>query len=293
MFFGKIPFPADIVFAFPPFMAVIPDGPPAPHADIGDLVHFFYPFRALAASNARKGELPLWNPYILSGTPFLADAQSALFYPLNFFYYILPVPLAWAMSFPLRTLLAGLFTVLFVRKIGGSKTGATISAILFSFCGFLIIWQGQAMSDAAIWLPLICYSVVRLHSELSARSLVLTSLAFALPVLAGHPETAAHLTLTGVGLAGLLAVARPDAHAPRVNLPFIKFFTAAGMQQSLCSGETRQKFLRGLRRPEPAQLRFQKIFRLIIHTHLIYLTRLRYGGSHQRFAQLFQSIAIA
>jgi len=229
MFFGKIPFPADIVFAFPPFMAVIPDGPPAPHADIGDLVHFFYPFRTLAASNARKGELPLWNPYILSGTPFLADAQSALFYPLNFFYYILPVPLAWAMSFPLRTLLAGLFTVLFVRKIGGSKTGATISAILFSFCGFLIIWQGQAMSDAAIWLPLICYSVVRLHSELSARSLVLTSLAFALPVLAGHPETAAHPTLTGVGLAGLLAVARPDAHAPRVNLPFIKFFTAAGM----------------------------------------------------------------
>jgi len=53
----------------------------------------------------------------------------------------------------------GLFTVLFVRKIGGSKTGATISAILFSFCGFLIIWQGQAMSDAAIWLPLICYSL--------------------------------------------------------------------------------------------------------------------------------------
>ncbi len=78
MFFGKIPFPADIVFAFPPFMAVIPEGPPAPHADIGDLVHFFYPFRTLAASNARKGELPLWNPYILSGTPFLADAQSAL-----------------------------------------------------------------------------------------------------------------------------------------------------------------------------------------------------------------------
>jgi len=71
-------------------MAVIPEGPPAPHADIGDLVHFFYPFRTLAASNARKGELPLWNPYILSGTPFSRNAQSALFYPLNFFYYILP-----------------------------------------------------------------------------------------------------------------------------------------------------------------------------------------------------------
>jgi len=70
MFFGKIPFPADIVFAFPPFMAVIPDGPPAPHPDIGDLVHFFYPFRTLAASNARKANCRFGIPISFRGHHF-------------------------------------------------------------------------------------------------------------------------------------------------------------------------------------------------------------------------------
>src|SRR2546423_1770900 len=83
MFTGKIPFPADFVFDFPPFAPAAPSGGLLPHANIGDLVTSFFPYRTIASRAVRAGTLPLWNPYMLSGAPFLANTQSALFYPLN------------------------------------------------------------------------------------------------------------------------------------------------------------------------------------------------------------------
>src|SRR6266700_4003234 len=177
MFTGKIPFPADFVFDFPPFAHAAPSEGLLPHTNIGDLVTSFYPYRTIAARAVREGTLPLWNPYMLSGAPFLANTQSALFYPANLLYYLLPVPLAWSIGFINRRVLAAFFTALFVRRIGGSRAGAIAAGLMFSFCGFLTVWQGQAMSDAAIWLPLICYAVVRLRAETPARSAALAAFA--------------------------------------------------------------------------------------------------------------------
>src|SRR5438046_619253 len=222
MFAGKIPFPADFVFDFPPFAHAAPSGDLLPHTNIGDIVTSFYPYRTIAARAAREGTLPLWNPYMLSGAPFLANTQSALFYPPNFLFYVLPLPLAWSIGFVIRSVLAALFAALFVRRIGGTTMGSITAGLLFSFCGFLTAWQGQAMADAAIWLGLICYSVVRLHEEPGGRSITIAAFAFAMPVLAVHPETAAHVTLTGVALALFVFVRKP-------NRAFVKAFAASGL----------------------------------------------------------------
>src|SRR5215475_8454804 len=209
MFRGKIPFPADFVFDFPAFAPLIPSYPLLPQTNIGDLVTSFYPYRTIASRAVHERSLPLWNPYMLSGTPFVAMAQSALFYPANVLYYIFPVPVAWSLGFILRRVFAAFFTALLVRRIGGTTAGAIAAGLMFAFCGFLTAWQGQSMSDAAIWLPLICYSVVRMHEDPTARSIAIAAFAFAMPVLAGHPETAAHVTLTGLGLAIFLMVSKP------------------------------------------------------------------------------------
>src|SRR5439155_21386169 len=99
MFKGKVPFPADFVFNFPAFTYRAPAEWPSAHTNIGDLVTSFYPYRTIAARAFREGTVPLWNPYMLSGAPFVAMAQSAVFYPPNFLYYVLPVPLAWSIGF--------------------------------------------------------------------------------------------------------------------------------------------------------------------------------------------------
>jgi hypothetical protein len=222
VFTGKIPFPASLVFDFPPFAPVMPDYISTIQTNTGDLVTSFYPYRTLAARAVREGTLPLWNPYMLSGAPFLANSQSALFYPANFLYYILPVPLAWSIGFFVRRMLAVLFTALFLRRAGATDAGAIAGGLIFAFCGFLTAWQGQAMSDGAVWLPLMCYSVMRLHDEPEAFSIVLAAFTFSMPVFAGHPETAAHLTLTAIAFAVFVLIRQP-------RFAFVKAFTISGL----------------------------------------------------------------
>jgi Bacterial membrane protein YfhO len=219
---GKIPFPRDMVLQFPAWSGTARSGPVQSYADIGDLITAFYPFRAFASRSVHAGTLPLWNPYFQGGVPFQADSQSSLFYPANVLYYILPLPIAWTLCLLLRMFLAGLFMTIFVRSIDGTKTGAIFSGIVFASCGFITAWQGQPLGDASIWLPLISYAVLRLHRNRTKSSLALTGFAFAMPVLAGHPETAAHVTLVGIMIAGAewLASTRPRPGNFNVAFPF-------------------------------------------------------------------------
>src|SRR3954466_10287737 len=114
---GKIPFPRDMVLQFPAWSGTARFEPWQPYADIGDLITSFYPFRAFASRAVQSGTLPLWNPYFQGGVPFQADSQSSLFYPPNFLYYILPLPVAWSLCLLLRMFLAGLFMTMFLRSI--------------------------------------------------------------------------------------------------------------------------------------------------------------------------------
>jgi len=219
---GKIPFPENLVLRHAAWDQRTGAAAPEPMPEIGDLMTSFYPYHSLAARASRLGSLPLWNPYILGGTPLEANAQSAPFYPFNIPYYIFPLQWAWTICMIVRLFLAALFMTLLVRSIGGSQSGSILSGIVFSLCGFMTAWQGQSMGDAAIWLPMICYAVLRLHRSPTTVSIALAALSFAMPVLAGHPETAAHLTLTGCALALLLACNRFD-------IRFVACFALAGI----------------------------------------------------------------
>ncbi len=217
---GSIPFPRDSVLQFAPWADFKASTGPQQVANIGDLASSFYPFRHFAVEAVRKGSVPLWNPYFLGGAPVLASAQSAVFYPLTLLFYVLPLPAAWTASILLHMFLSGFFCWLFLRSIGASQAGAVFSGIAVSCCGFMTAWQGQAMGASATWLPLIFYAVHRLRQSPSGGSVTLAALAFAMPVMAGHPETAVHLTLAGSAWALFLGLG---------DRRFILRFAAAGL----------------------------------------------------------------
>ena len=84
----------------------------------------FIPTMLFVREEFRNGRLPLWNPYVLNGTPFLATAVSAIFSPLNLI--LLPVPLEtsyeWAAL--LKLLLAGAGVFLFSAKDRAFSVGS-------------------------------------------------------------------------------------------------------------------------------------------------------------------------
>ena len=134
VFRGKVPFPAYIVEAFPPWADAASHDK---YAELGDTATMFYPWRTFTAASMQQLTLPLWNHHILAGTPFVSNASSAVFYPVNFLYYVLPIQVAWSLRLILQIILAGCFMSLFVRSIGGSLAGSIVAGIIYSFCGYL------------------------------------------------------------------------------------------------------------------------------------------------------------
>ncbi len=228
VFRGKVPLPGHFIMQFPVWSEFKSRDAWQPVADIGDVIDYFYPYNAFSSKQIRGGTIPLWNPYVMSGVPFQAEPQTALFYPVHGLYYVFSTPTAWSLALIVRMLLGAMFMTLLIRSIGATKTGAVVSGIAFAFGGFMVAWQGAVMGDSVMWLPLVCYSVHRLHMNQSGSSLSLAAVAFAMPVLAGHPETAIHVILTGIA-AALLLWAFPSGAAPRFSLRFVAAFSLAGV----------------------------------------------------------------
>lgn len=192
VFLGRVPLPTDTIIWFPTFQSYQGAAPANTlPAEMGDTVSQFYPWRMLAGKAIREGELPLWNPHLLSGSPFQADPMIALFYPLNWLFVVLPAPIAWSISLMLKVLLAGVFTALFVRQIGGSTTGSIVAGTAFAFGGFMTAWIGWTHTDTSLWLPLICLLIHRQCQEPGRVTTLLLAVALAMPLLSGHPGMAA------------------------------------------------------------------------------------------------------
>jgi len=132
---------------------------------LGEVVYWgtpllqFYPWRKLAVEIYKSGQIPLWNPYVGFGAPLAANLQSAVFYPLNFFYLFIPVERAMGYSIVLHVALAGLFMYLLGRVLGMSTSACMLAAIAYMFSGY-IISRAHFISivSAAPWLPLLMAS---------------------------------------------------------------------------------------------------------------------------------------
>jgi hypothetical protein len=184
-----------------------------------DALDYFFPYRAYAANAIRQGRLPLWNPDIFGGVPFLANIQAAVLYPPSGLFYFLSEPVAYTWSVVLHTFLGGLFAYLFVRQsLRLSRAGALIAGIIFAFGGFM----GGEMDhlnqlSAAVWLPalLLCWDKSLAGSPLCA---LLGALLVAMQFLAGHPQES-YLMLAVLALYAAYRIATSGRDWFRGRLP--------------------------------------------------------------------------
>ncbi|MBI2939634.1 MAG: YfhO family protein, partial [Chloroflexi bacterium] len=134
----------------------------------GDFTNQFYPFRHFATSEWWQGRVPLWNPYVFAGHPFLADVQTAVFYPVTWVTVLLNGPgnlrfILLELEMALHFGLAATFAYLFGRELYGRRVPAVLAALVFTFSGFLTSYPVQqlAMLETAVWLPLSLYFLER------------------------------------------------------------------------------------------------------------------------------------
>ncbi len=172
----------------------------------------------------------LWNPYAACGSPLLANAQSAPFFPLKAIAYAPAGVYKGFGSFCfLKMLLAGLLMWAYMRALGAGYLARTLGGLGFMACGFMIAWLQWALTSVALALPLLFLGCEYLVQQRLRRGFLLISAATALGLFGGHPETSFHLTVAAViYLIGRLACSIvPPRDEKSVSLKF--GFTCAGI----------------------------------------------------------------
>lgn len=191
-----------------------------------DVQTYFYPYWAYAAASLGDGRLPLWNPHVFMGVPFLANPQSAVLYPPNWPLYLLDPARALSTALMLHVALGAAGMLALTRA--GLRLGwpaAATGAVAFAFSGF---FAGQMehinQVSVAAWIPLLILTI-ELGVAGGKRWWAVAPLIVALMFLAGHPQTA-YVGLT-LGLAWALvagfrrmgnASARQRAHGALAGL---------------------------------------------------------------------------
>ena len=98
----------------------------------------FYYFNAFAGRCWRAGTLPLWNPHIMLGMPFLGEGQAAIFHPLSWLFALLPTGTAINWLIALGVLAGGLFFYGYLRALRLSREGALCGALVWGFSSALV-----------------------------------------------------------------------------------------------------------------------------------------------------------
>lgn len=136
---------------------------------------------------------PLWNPYIFSGSPFLGNPTSSMFYPINILFLFFPVDRVFGYIFVINSLLIGIFTYFFARSINLDKFNSLICGITIMFSGSLLtlIFPGHLVNfDTFIWFPLILLVYEKAIKKQKIIYAILAGFPIALTILAGASQVA-------------------------------------------------------------------------------------------------------
>ncbi|MCY3946700.1 MAG: YfhO family protein [Anaerolineaceae bacterium] len=175
----------------------------------GDFSGQFVAFGAYQYERMSQGEVPLWNPWNNGGMPFIADPQTAAFYPPRLLTIALgSLTDGWSfflleLEMAAHVLAFSLLMYLLLRRMtlrrSGSVPGALLAAIISGYCGWTTGYPPLqlAILESAIWLPAVILGVFEATETrpLRWRWLMVSGLATGLSWLAGHSQTSWQLSL--------------------------------------------------------------------------------------------------
>lgn len=190
-----------------------------------------YAFRNFWTEQVRAhGAVPLWNPYIFGGLPYVGAMHGDLLYPFSWVRLVLPTDLAMSLAFVVHLILAGWFTYLFLRALGLSWTAAVVGALAYQLSGQVasLVHPGH---DGKLYvsalLPLALWGLTRWIRDGRWSGAGVLGLATGLAILSPSFQMAYYLLL-GAGLFALyLAFVDPE-RPPSRRAAWTRLGVAAG-----------------------------------------------------------------
>ena len=243
---SKTLLPADNLYQWEPYRSFAAEQGVTlpPHNELlSDLVLENQVWKQFTVQSLQDGEIPLWNPNLFAGVPFLAAGQHSALYPFSALFYILPLPRAYGLFTVMQLWLAGVFMYTFGRVLRMGRFPALIAGITYQLSAFFLVSVVFTMIiAAAAWLPLLLAIIEIMVRKQEAKGtgpfvpivyVILGAIALGIHTLAGHPEILVY-TLMVMALYGLVRLAllwrRVGSWRPALRLGFwLVFMTGLGL----------------------------------------------------------------
>jgi hypothetical protein len=230
---------SDGLWSVTPWTASKPAGvrPLGSNFELADAVAVFQPFFQFTRSVLP--DVPLWNPHLMAGRPYLADGQSAVFSPFSFPAYVLPFWKSLAAIAALKLFVGALGMFLFARALGLRFGGALLAGVVFAFGTFYVVWLPWPLTNIfplIPWILLLTELVVRRPGPLPVAGLAAL---IGLQFLGGHPETSFHVMVVTViwflarALPAWSAAGRSRAALARPSIAFASAIVLGGALAAL------------------------------------------------------------
>ncbi|HEV8265506.1 MAG TPA: hypothetical protein VGQ06_11180 [Gemmatimonadales bacterium] len=174
---------------------------------LSDQYYSGYAFREWQAEQWRAtGHIPLWNPMILGGLPYLAAVTHGdVLYPTSFLRLVLPAHTVTNLGFVLHYILAGLLTYLLLRRLSLSWGAGVVGGLAYQLSGIMVSYAHPGHDGklfVSTMLPLALLALVAAVRDRRWWGYALLSLAVALCLLSPHVQTTYFLLIA----AGLFAL---------------------------------------------------------------------------------------
>jgi len=162
-----------------------------------------YPNDAFYNRELKRGNFPLWNPYLFSGYPLFANGQNGFLNPFKIlFHFLLPPHRARELFLFVHLFLTGFFTFTFLRGMGLTFFPSLIGGFIWSYNSFnMTLFQHEYVYSIAPYIPLLFLSYERALKESNFLWRGIGGISFALIILGKH------LNYSFYGLIGFLAFA--------------------------------------------------------------------------------------
>lgn len=179
----RLSFAAIVVFGLLPFVVPLLRGEIFSFRDHAD---YFVPLRHFTAESLRAGELPAWNPYNGSGERWLANPQTAIFYPPAIVFLAVPFRIAYMLFLAFHVVLLGVGSLLLFRR------WSSPSAALFGAVAVMLGGPSLSLLDinnnlaTFAWLPLLLW-IANVPERSFVRLSIPAGIVLALMFLGGEP----------------------------------------------------------------------------------------------------------
>ena len=184
--------PSDSLWSAAPWTEERPaDVPPlGSNFELADASEVFIPYAQW--TRERVPDVPLWNPHIMGGRPFVGNAQSAVFSPFSVVGYVLPFWDSLAIAAMLKLFVAAFGAFWLGRLLGMRFGGALATGLIYGFGTFFVVWLAWPLTSIFAlvpWMLVMAELVVRRPGALPGAGLAAL---IALQFFGGHPESSFH-----------------------------------------------------------------------------------------------------